>query len=187
MTRTLRGRGRAISLAAVTLAMTMVAPGGALAAHPIGRTGTPGQWAMTDRAAEPGAKCSYDGGGTLGSIYLTSIKMRHGVQLRGRHTQLRSVGYRPILQHRVGGTWVTAAKGTLLTGQASLAHWASLPKSSVKVPVTSDPGRFRLVLRLIWYRADASIEGTRRVVIDDYVRRSGGVGSSCAGVIALEH
>ena len=40
---------------------------------------------------------------------------------------------------------------------------------------------FRLALKVIWYNADASVQGTRTLVVDDYVRLIGGVGSYCKG------
>jgi len=182
MTRVARGTGRGALLISVVMALALLAPATASAAHQIGQTGHPGTWGMTDRAAEPGAKCSYVGGGTAGSTYLTGIKLLHGPEITGLHATLRSVGYRPIIQHLEGGAWVTVKKGTLITGAASLTHPVALPPERTSVPVVSNPSRFRLLLRLFWYHADASVEGTRTVVVDSYVKFGGtGVVSNCKG------
>jgi hypothetical protein len=171
------------------LAAVLLTPGGALAAHPIGHTGSPGGWYITDRAAEPGAKCSYNGGGTAGTTYLTGIKLLHGPQITGIHDGLRSVGYRPIIQEWLHGAWVNVVRGTLITGQASRSHPVSLAPERTAVPTDLNSyTRFRLVLKLIWYRNDASIEATRRIAMDSYVRLSGGIGSSCTGrIITADH
>ena len=80
---------------------------------------------------------------------------------------------------------MTVKQGTLVTGQATNTTPVALPGGLTAVPVTSDPTRFRLVLKLIWYRLDASVEGTRLIVVDEYVRFGDlGVGSSCKGRIS---
>jgi hypothetical protein len=183
MTRIMYRPTRAGVVGLLLLVGLLVAPASAFAAHSIGHSGSPGSWALTDRAAEPGAKCSYAGGGTAGSIYLTGIKLLHDPVVWGIHSGLRSVGYQPVIQQWNGGAWVNVHKGTLITGQASLTHPATLPAERTPLPPVTDPSKFRLVLKLIWYRADASVEATRRVVVDSYARLSGGVGSSCKGRI----
>ena len=188
MTRIVSSRSRAGMVGLITLMAVLLAPGSAFAAHAIGHTGSPGVWGITDRAAEPGAKCSYAGGGTAGSVYLTGIKLLHGPGITGIHSGLRSVGYQPIIQQWHNGAWVNVKKGTLITGQASTSHPAFLPPERTALPPVSNPSKFRLVLKLIWYHADASVEATERVVIDSYVRLSGGVGSSCTGrIITAPH
>lgn len=180
---------RAALAGLMTMVAVLLAPASAFAAHPIGHTGSPGGWYITDRAAEPGAKCSYAGGGTAGSLYLTGIKLLHGPQVTGIHDGLRSVGYRPIVQEWLHGAWVNVRQGTMVTGQASRSHPVSLPPGRTPVPADlTSYTRFRLVLKLIWYRNDASVEATRRVVMDSYVRLSGGIGSACKGqVITADH
>jgi hypothetical protein len=177
-----RTRGAATIAMALTMAMTPMA---AQAAHQVAHTGHPGSWSLVDRAAEPGAKCSYVGGGTAGTTYLTGIKLLHGPVITGIHSGLRSVGYRNIIQHRQGGAWVTVRKGTLITGQASRSHPAALPGERTAVPVVSSPNRFRLLVRMFWYRSDATVEATRTVAVDSYARTiRPGVGASCAGAVS---
>lgn len=177
--------GRVARVASLVLTLALVAPPGARAAHQVHHTGHPGGWRLVDRAADPGGKCSYVGGGAAGTIYLTGIKLRHGPQVTGIHSGLRSVGYRPIVQHRQGGTWVTVRTGTLITGQASRSHPVALPGIRTAVPVVSSPNRFRLLVRLYWYRTDASVEATRTLVIESYARTiRPGVASSCQGAVS---
>ncbi len=183
MARNARSLPRAGVVGLLALIATVLVPGSAFAAHSIGHSGHPGGWYITDRAAEPGARCSYTGGGTAGSIYLTGIKLRHGPIITGIHTALRSVGYRPIIQRHTSHGWVNVTKGTLVTGQASRSHAASLQPERTALPVQSKYTKFRLVLKLIWYRSDATVEATRRVALDSYVRHSGSVGSACTGRI----
>ena len=183
MTRVMHHPIRAGIVGLLSLVAVLMAPGGAFAAHSIGHTGSPGDWALTDRPAEPGARCSYAGGGTAGSTYLTGIKLLHGPEIWGIHAGLRSVGYQPTIQQWKGGAWVNVKQGTLVTAPASKSHPVSLPPERTALPAVSNPTKFRLVLKLIWYRADASVEATRRIVVDSYVRYAGGVGSSCKGRI----
>ncbi len=174
----------------LTLAAVLLAPASAFAAHAIGHTGHPGAWGITDRAAEPGAKCSDAGGGTAGTIYLTGIKMLHGPGITGIHSGLRSVGYQPIIQKWAGGAWVNVKKGTLVTGQASTHHTAFLPPERTALPASANSNtKYRLVLKLFWYHTDASVEATQRIALDSYVRlNDDGVGSSCRGrVITADH
>jgi hypothetical protein len=178
------GRARVVASLVMALAM-MGTPMGARAAHPIAHTGHPGTWSLVDRASEPGAKCSYVGGGTAGTTYLTGIKLLHGPAITGIHSGFRSVAYRPLIQHRQGGAWVTVRTGTLISGQASRSHPAAFPGIRTAVPVVATPHRFRLLVRMYWYRSDATVEATRTIVVDSYARTiRPGVGSSCAGAVS---
>jgi hypothetical protein len=157
----------------------------ALAAHPIGSTGSPGGWTLPDSAANPAARCSYSGGGVLGGTHLTGIRQRNEVEIAGTTAGLRSVAVRPIIQHKVAGTWITVRRGTLVSGNASLSSPAVLSTGLTTFGVTQQPKNpFRLALKLIWYRADASVKGTRTILVDSYVKRDSGVGSRCAGFVS---
>jgi hypothetical protein len=151
----------------------------------VGQTGTPGAWAFTDTAGSPGAACKYNGGGTAGGTYLTGIRLRGDIQLWGTHPGLRSVGYRPILEHRIEGVWVQVRKGTLVTGAASLTDPLALAGNRTNVPLVPDQtSPFRLKVKLIWYRKDASVEGTRTILVQQYLRRDGGTAGRCAGFVS---
>lgn len=188
MTRSVRSPSRAGRVGLLALIAMLLAPASAFAAHAIGHTGSPGTWGLTDRAAEPGAKCSYVGGGTAGTTYLTGIKLLHGPEITGIHAGLRSVGYQPIIQQWRHGAWLKVRTGTLITGQASSSHPVALPPERTSLPTLDHPSKYRLVLKLIWYRLDASVEATERIAVDSYVRFAGGVGSSCKGaIITADH
>ena len=182
MTRSVRSRSRAGIVGLLALIAVLLAPASAFAAHAIGHTGSPGTWGLTDRSAEPGAKCSYYGGGAAGTVHLTGIKLLHGPEITGIHSGLRSVGYQPIIQRLRHGAWVKVRTGTLVTGQASSSHPVALPPERTSLSLTH-PTKYRLVLKLIWYRLDASVEATERIAVDSYVKLSGGVGSSCKGEV----
>lgn len=189
MTRSIRPTSRAGMVGLLALVAVLLAPASVFAAHAIGHTGSPGTWGLTDRPAEPGAKCSYAGGGTLGTEFLTGIKLLHGPEITGIHAGLRSVGYQPIIQKWHAGAWVNVKKGVLVTGQASASHPVSLPPERTPLSAANNSAtRYRLVLKLTWYRLDASVEATERIVVDSYVKLSGGVGASCKGqVITAQH
>ena len=98
------------------------------------------------------------------------------------------MGYQPIIQKWHGGAWVNVKKGSLVTGQASTHHTASLPPERTALPASANsPTRYRLVLKLLWYHTDASVEATERIALDAYVRFDDGVGSSCKGQVIKGH
>ena len=76
-----------------------------------------------------------------------------------------------------------------MTGQASTSHPVSLPPERTPLSAALNSAtQYRLVLKLTWYHLDASVEATERIVVDSYVKLSGGVGSSCKGrVITAPH
>ncbi len=122
----------------------------------------------------PGARCSYAGGGTAGSVYLTGIKLLHGPEIWGIHAGLRSVGYQPTIQQWKGGAWVNVKQGHPRHGpRPARVIRCRCRRSARPCQPVSNPTKFRLVLKLIWYRADASVEATRRIVVDSYVRLCG--------------
>jgi hypothetical protein len=173
---------RSLVVSAFAVAALAIPGGSALAAHQVSRSGAPGAWTIVDKAADPAGKCSYVDGGTAGGPYLTGIRQRNAVEITGTRAGLQSVAVRPLIQHLVGGTWSTVKKGTLVSGNASLSTVVDLSTGLTKVPVVNKPENpFRLALKLIWYNADASVQGTRIVVVDSYVRFGGGVASYCKG------
>jgi len=178
-------RIRGILIAALASAAIVTSGGSALGAHQLSHTGAPGAWSVPDSPADPAAGCSYDGGGVAGGTYLTGIRLRNDVTLRGTGPALRSVGFRPIIQHKVDGVWTTVKKGTLITGNATASAPVVLSGGITPVPVSVQPKRsFRLVLKLIWYTATASVKGTRVILVDRYVPRDGGVATRCPGFVS---
>ncbi len=178
-------RIRGILIAALASAAIAISGGSALGAHQLSRTGDPGAWAVRDSAGDPAARCSYDGGGVAGGTYLTGIRLRNDVKLWGTTATFRSVGFRPIIQHKVDGAWVTVKKGTLITGNATASAPVVLSGGLTSVPVSVQPKRpFRLVLKLIWYTATASVKGTRVILVDHHLPRDGGTAARCAGFVS---
>ena len=107
------------------------------------------------------------------------------MELWGTGPDLQSVGFRPLIQHRIDGVWKTVKKGTLVTGNASGASSVVLNGGLTSFGVTPQPKHpFRLVLKLIWYTGTASDAGTRLILLDSYVRRDGGVAGRCAGFVS---
>jgi hypothetical protein len=176
---------RSLAIAALAVAAVAISGGSALAAHQTSATGSPGAYTVVDKAADPAGRCSYVNGGVAGGLYLTGIRQINPVELSGTGASLQSVAVRPLVQHLVSGHWSTVRKGTLISSQASLTHSVSLTTGLNRVPVATRPQNpFRLALKLIWYYADASVRGTRVVVLDSYARLGGGVGSTCQGFVS---
>lgn len=185
MHQPLRSSFRGLVISALATAALVISGGSALGAHQLSVTGSPGSWVLPDTAGNPAARCSYVGGGVAGGTYLTGIRLRNDVELWGTGPDLQSVGFRPIIQHKVGGIWKNVKKGTLVTGNASGASSVVLSGGLTTFGVTTQPKQpFRLVLKLIWYTGSASDAGTRMVLVDSYVRRDGGVGGKCAGFVS---
>ncbi|MFN8622784.1 MAG: hypothetical protein U0869_18770 [Chloroflexota bacterium] len=173
---------RSLVVSAFAVAAIAVSGGSALASHQVGQTGSPGTASIVDKAADPGAKCSYTDGGAAGGPYLTGIRQRNDIEITGTGASLQSVAVRPLVQHLVSGTWTTVKKGTLISGNASQSQTVQLTTGLTKVPVVNKPENpFRLALKVIWYNADVSVQGTRTIVVDSYVRLGGGVASYCKG------
>ncbi len=183
--RPLRPSLRPLAVTTLAIAALALPSGAALADHQVSHTGSPGTWTLKDSASNPAADCSYDGGGTAGGTYLTGIRLRNPVKIKGTSASVRSVGYRPIIQHKIGHAWVTVRKGALISGGATSAHAATLPGGLTTFGPKDQPKRpFRLALRLIWYRADASVQGTRTILVDYHAKRDGGVANRCAGFVS---
>ena len=167
----------------LALLAAVVAPATSLGATQIAMTGSPGAWSFPEAIGTPGATCEYEG--AMGSSYLTRFAIEVSPRMLGWSAAVLSVGYRPVLQSFTGGAWTTVKYGVLHTANASSASYVALPVASMKVPpdVAAAGGTLRLALRLIWYRADASIRGTRTVVVSWLRQLNGTVGTACAGRI----
>ncbi len=72
---------RALLISAFAIAAIAASGGSALAAHQISQTGAPGSVTITDKATDPGARCSYAEGGTAGGPYLTGIRQRNVIEI----------------------------------------------------------------------------------------------------------
>lgn len=176
---------RGLVIAAFAAAAVALSGGSALAAHQVSQSGSPGAWDLPDSAANPSSRCGYNGGGVLGGTYLTSIKLIQNVEIFGTSGSKRSVAYRLIIQHKQNGSWHTVKKGTLVSGQATSGSAAVLPPTKVSFGALKQPKNpFRAQVKMIWYAADASVQGTRIIALDSYVQRDLGVGSKCKGFVS---
>lgn len=176
-------RSRGLWLVSTILVLALAGEGGALAAHEVSHTGTIGAWSITDTAGSPGVRCVYEG--AAGSWYLQKVKVP-APTIYGTSSHLRSVGYRLLLQYKTASGWVTSQKGPLISGPASTSTAATLTGSNiVRNPGLSPNGRkYRVELKLIWYRANASVQGIAYVLVD-HLRRGydGSVGATCKGQV----
>ena len=154
------------------------------AATPIGHWGHTGDYAIEDTAADPGAVCRYDSG--AGSHFLRSIRARP-IAMWGLRDELQQVGYRLLLQQRIDGGWKTVVVGPLRTSMAEKDVGNGLTGSTVIRDPKRLPngGRYRAVLRLLWFaNDDLSVEGSVRVRIDHHERSfDGSSRATCRGQI----
>ena len=143
----------------------------AQAAVPISESGTHGTYDITDTLATPGARCRYEG--TAGTWYLQGLHVRAPV-IYGATAQLRSVGYRLLLQQRTADGWHTVQRGTLISGAADEGTAATLTGSTVvrDVDVAPNSARYRAALNLVWWDANAQVEGRVILAIENHRRTS---------------
>lgn len=181
--RTFRG----LVIAALATSAIVLSGGSALGAHQVASTGSPGAWILPDTAANPAARCSYAGGGVAGGAYLTGIRLRNGIEVFGTAATKRPVGVRMIIQHKVGGSWVTVKKGLTYVNPASKTQSTVISPGLTSFGVTDEPKEpYRLLLKVIWYHAagyEPDIDGTRTILVDRYIRRDGGVAGQCKGFV----
>jgi hypothetical protein len=168
----------------IALLLGVVSAAPMTAATPIGHWGHVGHYAIDDTAADPGAACRYDS--AAGSHFLGSIRVGP-IAMWGLRNELQQVGYRLMLQQRIGGAWTTVAVGPLRTAMAEKDVGNGVAGSTVN----RDPERlpngahYRAVLRLLWFaNDDLSVEGRVRVRIDHH-RRSfdASQGAACRGQV----
>ena len=169
----------------IVLVLGILGAAPASGATPIGHWGHTGRYAVDDTTAEPGAVCQYDRG--AGSHVLTRVRVPP-IAMWGRRDELQQVGYRLLLQQRIGGSWRTVVVGPLRTSLAEKDVGNGVPSSAV----TRDPellpngSRYRAVLRQLWFdNDDLSVEGRVRVRIDHHERSfDGSQGATCRGQVA---
>ena len=182
---TMRRTGRSTLLPAVLAAMILGPQGAAHAAVPIHETGTTGEYDVTDTLSDPGATCRYEG--AAGSWYLHDIRVP-APTIYGSSSQLRSVGYRLLLQRRSADGWTTIQRGPLISGVASEDEAADITGSSVVRDPARAPnqGRYRAALRLIWWDANARVEGTVILAIENHRwDHDDSVGATCRGRLPI--
>jgi hypothetical protein len=183
MSFTMLRRTARSALALVALLPGM--PGVTQATVPISDVGTQGTYTVTDSPARPGARCRYEG--TAGTWYLQRIRVR-APTIYGSSAQLRSVGYRLLLQRATTHGWKTVQRGTLISGVADKSTAATLTGSTVVRDLDVAPNwpRYRAALKLIWWDAHAQVQGRVLVAIEHHRRSSdGSVGRACHGRVPI--
>jgi hypothetical protein len=181
----LRRSARSALLPIVLATLLSSGPAVTRAAVPVSEVGTLGTYSVTDSMAEPGARCRYDG--TAGTWYLQRIRVR-APTMYGSSARLRSVGYRLLLQRRTNHAWKTVQRGTLISGVADKSTAATLTGSKVRRDVDVAPNwpRYRAALKLIWWDADAQVQGRGLVAIEHHRRTSDhSVGRACHGQLPI--
>ncbi len=157
-----------VSLATVVL---MLSTTPLLAATPVKDGGTPGKAVFTDTERTPGARCQYRPesgrrfqGLALGHINVASLRVYGS---RGDRPQ--QVGIRVWLLQQEDGVWVRRVGGEIMTGQATSTVPATLDPDLVSVPRRALPeGIWRATVKVSWYDRDASADGWRTYVVDEY-------------------
>jgi hypothetical protein len=140
-----------------------------------------GRYSVTDTTRKPGARCRYEG--AAGTWYLQRMRVR-APTIYGASAQLRSVGYRLLLQRRKAQGWSTVQRGPLISGVADRDTAATLSDSSVArdVSVAPNEGRYRAALRLIWWDAHAHVASHAFVALKHHRRTyDASVGRACPG------
>jgi len=173
------------SLATLTAAMLTFGGGGALAAHQVGSSGTIGTYSWTDTGAQPAGTCNYNGGGTLGHVYIVSVKVTAPDTVfwpAGTGASSGTVGFRVKLQHLTGGAWSTVNTGSEATATATRTTSAMFGQRHVNWngPLT---GRDRALVILTWYTPSMTVMGRAKVVIDHYRNNYDHLGRSYCPVV----
>ena len=164
----LRRRARAISLLAVG-ALVLSLPGGAAADTEISTSGFVGAHRLRDAFGYPGVRCMYSTGKTATGV-LEQIRVRAPVVFaRDSYggLDIRTVGWRAVLQGRVAGTWKTVDTTAITKDQATDKHPAEFVGKRFTGP---NPGtRFRVRIDMYWYNpAGTDVVGRSRHAVDFY-------------------
>lgn len=171
----------AVSLGAILGALLWVAPTSATVV--IKTTGQVAPWETADNDSRPGARCRYEG--AAGSFFLRSIR-GNSVGIVGTESQLRSVGYRLLLQRQTAKGWKTTQRGVLITGAASQSSPVLLPRSRIlrDPDVSPNKGHYRLALKLTWFDEQANVQGIEVAYVVRHLRSTDdSLGPSCRGRI----
>lgn len=142
-------------------------------AYELGHTGTVGVHSLTDTSSNPGAIGRYkyyasDGFGWLVRFYVNPPKMR---AVAGNSSQ--TVGWRYMVERKVCGiggcgAWTLRFTSVEMTAVTNDAHNASFSQATASVTVPCghncyDAGAiYRITVKMIWHRANGSVQGTVR-------------------------
>jgi hypothetical protein len=178
-----RGTRVLVATCVAIIALASAAPTSAVVV--IRSSGATAPWQTADNDAKPGARCRYEG--AAGSWFLRRIR-GNGVGVYGTESELRSVGYRLLLQKQTAHGWKTTQRGVLITGAASQSSPALLPRSRILRDPDKSPnkGHYRLAMKLIWYDEHANVQGVEVAYIVRHRRSTDdSLGPSCRGRLPM--
>jgi hypothetical protein len=151
----------------------------------VGSSGTTGSYSWTDSAAHPAGICNYNGGGTLGHVYIVSAKVKAPTTVfwpAGTGSNSGTVGFKVKLQHLSGSVWSTVNTGSEATATAWRHTSAMFGTRNVgwNGPLT---GKDRALAILTWYTPSMTVLGRIKVVIDHYRNNYDHMGRSYCPVV----
>lgn len=190
-----RGRSVIASLALAGLVATTAA-GSVSADTELGHTGQVGAHSLRDGDIyHPGATCRYKtlaGGRYAWQGKLTRLDVRPP-RMRSIGSSQR-VGWRFIVQRAKGdGPWAVTYRSPVQKSRAYSTTNASFDPMTTAVAVPSDYADetyvYRVLVRMLWYRADGSVQGTARHAVNHYAtltdgQSDGGERDICYGWMA---
>ena len=169
-----------IGIAPLLLVLTFgVQP--ALADTERGHTGTVGQHSLQDYFGSPGATCRYGTVPDDNDLKLRRIVVRPPLMRAVKGKTAQTVGWRFTVQRRVQGIggatdWVNRYTSPEMTAITDDTHDAALSKASIRVrPGGRTAGgvyQYRVLVTMLWHRADGSVQGKARHRVDNYALAS---------------
>ncbi len=168
------GRGLRSLVVVATLAVAAIVTTQPVYADTVlGHKGKIGAWSLTDTSSDPGAIGKYryynsDGFGWLKRFYVNPPNMR---AVAGKSSQ--TVGWLFIVERKVCGFggcehWNVRYTSPEMTAVTDDAHDALFGQATVRVRVPcghlcADAGAiYRIKVKMIWHRADGSVQGNVR-------------------------
>jgi hypothetical protein len=164
-----------VSLFVVVAAM-LIAAAPALADTDIGETGVVGAHSLIDTLDKPGATCTYKDKNVSGVPFvLAKVKARPPQVLARNVTSFEGdeqlVGWRFTVEKQVtfnsDGSWTPIVKSSIQKATATESGAAPFTAMKVRVPVPTEAARYRVKVKLFWYRF-GSTEGTSTHLVDFY-------------------
>lgn len=165
----------AISVAIVMLASVVVAPSVG-AYHEAVKTGTTGEYQITDELASPGVDCLYRNPPGAQNDRLKTIRVRPFFS-HGPFAKKSYVGYRFIVKRQTPpytGAYRTVYKSSIIKGRANQTEVAFFPARSWTAP-SSTSNRFRVQIILYWYAkgSQTQVIGRARGLMEAYRHKLG--------------
>lgn len=170
----------------LALGLLLAVSGSVMADTELGHTGMVGAHGLRDASDNPGVTCNYSFNGVR--FKLASIKVRAPRVLAAdrdsNKIDHRRVGWRFIVQKMPTGPGAVVADAVLPGGVPP--SWTNYYKSPVQkatayenafapfspmtrsISTANDGARYRVLIKMFWYRRDGSKEGTAIHLVDYY-------------------